>query len=366
MKILIFLIAFSLTISYGKEALSQGEEKVDEMIDILNAILPPNPHRQIQLDEKSGKLFIRDTPSNHKIIGQIIKTLDEERAQIDIETRFVEFKLTDSDEIGINWGSTFLWYDWGPAPDVSPVPPESVPGRKVPRWRFRGINPTTGSVDDLIRFTTTTTTGMDLSIAKLNTNKLDLFIHALEKEGKANLLSSPKVTTISGRAADIQITTKHPYIEKEKVTYQQYQSGGQTFVLTLVEQTKADVVLGIKLNVTPTVGKAGIINLDLKPKVEVLLERLHTFEHVSANLGWPVVDTRGCETQVRIKNGETVVLGGLIEDDHKVDVKKVPVLGDIPLLGNLFRNRYVYRIKRNLLIFVTATLINPRGEAVFK
>lgn len=355
------IIIFFSTLSYQGEALAQeeagaeGEGIGQSVVDILKDVLLPNPKRIMELDEKTGRLFIQDTPSNHKMIDQIIKALDKEPSQIDIETRFVELKLTDSDEFGFNWGSTFVWYDW--------VGPTDVPGGRDYKWRFRGIDPATQTLGNLITFSTATTGGLDLSIAKLNTNQLDLFLHALERADKANLLSSPKITTIGGQLANIQITTTTPYVEDVDITVEQYESGGTTFFLTRYDWKMNETVLGIKLEVKPTVGEAGIITLELHPEVEVLADRLSIFTSSGqSDLGWPVVDTRSCQTTVQVKSGETVVMGGLMDDDYKVYDRKVPVLGDIPLLGNLFKNKYTVRIKKNLLIFVTATLVNPSGE----
>ena len=76
------------------------------------------------------------------------------------------------------------------------------------------------------------------------------------------------------------------------------------------------------------------------------------------DMGWPVIDTRTAQTTVYVKSGETIILGGLIADDIKLYKRKVPLLGDIPFLGKLFRYKYEIREKKNLLIFVTATVLN--------
>ena len=324
-----------------------GEGVGQSIVDILKDVLPYNPDRTIELQESLGKLIIRDTPSNQKIVSDIIKALDIEPAQIEIETRFVEFKLTDTDEFGFNWGNTFIWYDW--------VDPKGVGGDY--KWRVRGINPATRTLGDIITFATSTSTGLDLSIAKLNTTQLDLFLHALEKAEKANLLSSPKITTIGGQLANIQIITTTPYISDLNIVQ-------ETGKADRVKYTIDEVTLGIKLEVKPTVGEANIITLELHPEVDALVTRLNIFDFTPVGMGWPVVDTRSATTTVQVKSGETVIMGGLMDDDHKVYDSKVPVLGDIPLLGNLFKNKYTVRIKKNLLIFVTATLVSPSGEVI--
>ena len=345
-----FLILVLFLINSVFVNITFSQEEVDEeigqsIIDILKDVLPHNPDRIMELDEKTGSLIIQDTPSNQKIVGEVIKALDREPPQVDIETRFVELKLTDTDEFGVNWGNTFVWYDW--------TSPKGVGGDY--KWRMRGLDPSTRAIGNLITFATTTSVGLDLSIAKLNTANLDLFLHALEKSDKANLLSSPRVTTIGGQLANIQIVTTVPYISDDDIDT----------TTNVHDITMDEISLGIKLEVTPTVGEAGIITLVLRTEVEVLADRLTIFANAAIDdLGWPVVDTRSLKTTVQVKSGETVILGGLMNDDDKVYNKKVPLLGDVPLLGNLFRHKYVARVKKNLLIFVTATLVSPSGEVI--
>ena len=140
------------------------------------------------------------------------------------------------------------------------------------------------------------------------------------------------------------------------------------------EYTIEEKMTGITLEVTPYVtGGSDIISLDIHPEVSNLVARRAIFVGDSANpftseaappalMGWPVIDTRTAQTSLTVSSGETVVLGGFVHDDDTVTNKKVPFLGDIPFVGELFKYKYKDRTKKNLVIFLTATLVTAEGE----
>lgn len=318
---------------------------------ILEKSLPPNPDRVIKVDPRTGTIVVRDTPSNQRKIADILKDIDIGPQQITIESRFVELKLTDLSELGINWGNSFRWYQF-----TSGAPPGQ---RDVAKMITGGQTP--GSQGNLVNFSNTTGQGLSFQLSRLTPVELDLIIHALAQNDKANLLSSPKVTTINGQKANIQIVRSVPYITE--VTLENMGSASQP--IWRYDYTVAEEEVGISLVVTPRVGEdSKIITLELEPEVEVLACRLVFIAGTSENLGWPVIDRRNAKTTLMVQSGETVVMGGLLDDRDTVTNQKVPLLGDIPLLGNLFRHQYTTRTKKNLLIFVTASLINPAGEEI--
>lgn len=354
--ILLFLLSWSFSFSLGlaqEEEYKTGQEVGPSIKDILEKSLPPNPDRTIKIDPKTGTVVVRDTPSNQKRIEKILKDIDIGPQQISIESRFVELKNTDLTDIGVNWGNSFLWYSF---PSGTPV------GQRGNRVTEVTGGQTPGSQGNLVIFPPLITEGLSLSIARLKPVQLDIIINALAKNDKANLLSSPKVTTINGQKANIQITRSVPYISAVKVS----NVGSASAPIWQYDYTVAEEEVGITLIVTPRVGEdSKIITLELEPEVEVLSCRL-TFIVTNEDLGWPIIDRRNSKTTVMVQSGETVVLGGLIDDRDDKTLQKVPILGDLPLLGNLFRRYYNQRIKKNLLIFVTASLINPEGAEILE
>jgi len=125
-------------------------------------------------------------------------------------------------------------------------------------------------------------------------------------------------------------------------------------------------ITGVSLEVTPTVIEGSdVITLEIHPEVTKLSQQVPITQSTCfpTDLGWPIIDTRSIQTSVMVRNGGTILLGGLIQDSDENTVKrKIPFLGDIPLIGNLFRYEYEKREKKNLVVFLTVHLIDTQGE----
>jgi general secretion pathway protein D len=206
-------------------------------------------------------------------------------------------------------------------------------------------------------------------------------LRALAEQGKANLLSSPKITTIAGQMANIQVVRTQPYVSDFTLE----NIGTAEDPIWSYKLTLAEKPIGIFLEATPYVTEgSNTITLDLHPEVSILKDQVSIstlttsgetgqLGNVTAtdavplipdSLGWPVVDVRTAQTSVVVDSGQTIVLGGMIKDEETITKMKVPVLGDIPVLGKAFQYDYKNQRKKNLLIFITASIINARGEAV--
>ena len=202
-----------------------------------------------------------------------------------------------------------------------------------------------------------------------------LFRSALAQKKSTDLLSAPRITTISGNAAQIRIVQEFIY----PTEYEPPQVSENKITPPIPSGFKTREV-GVLLNVTPQVGADGYtINLTLIPEVSEFLGFIdyspgsvtetgpsNTVTTVPFKIQQPLFASRNVTTSVVVWDGQTVVLGGLMREDiNKVD-DKIPFLGDIPFIGRLFRSKVDSRSKRNLLIFVTANLIDPAGNKVHK
>jgi type II secretory pathway component GspD/PulD (secretin) len=319
--------------------------------DYLEMALPPHPGRKIVLDPNTGLLTITDTPSNHKLIRELIKEFDIGVPQVMIEARFVEVSMTDVRELGIQW----YWQKEGATGSREYLHTGDI------AWGLEDEAGTYLSFPQQDR-------GLDLRIGKIaSAGELRAYLHALEQKGKANLLSAPQVTTHSGQTANMQVSKTFPYVAS--VTLEN--KGTSEFPTWVLTQHFEEVSIGISLDVVPHVAAKGdLITLDLHPIVNELITQRSIkptvegvdYPGVPDEVGWPVIDTRSTQTSIIIRSGQTIVLGGFIKEDDKTYTRKVPLLGDIPLLGNLFKYDYVNKEKRNLLIFITAKLITEDGE----
>ena len=245
---------------------------------------------------------------------------------------------------------------------------------------------------------------------------LSVILHMLSQRTDTDLLSAPKVVTKSGQQAIIKVVTEYIYPQDYDVTIESSGSssgswggsggGGTSQILAMVEPQNFTMrEVGVILDVTPEVTAEGsMINLDLKPEVvdeptwhdygmkvpksnnqtgsglniadlvqysEEELAKILGFndaieeqQYYTVPMEQPFFHRRMIETHLSIYNGATVVMGGLITEERKAMDDKVPFLGDIPFIGRLFRSRSEWSSKRNLLIFVTARLVDPRGRKV--
>lgn len=261
------------------------------------------------VDEANNALIITAIPMSLEEIARLLKNLDRVPQQVLIEAKLVEVALDNQISMGVDWSnsSTDGNSDYG----------SSLTGPVGETGWFRFGRVTSDYV-------------------------FSSFISAIAKKGKAKVLSDPKIATLNNKPAVINITSQVPYKTQT--------------VAAGTPPTVTDVIVyltvGITLKVTPTINSDGRISMYINPKVEQ-----PSASYPAEKFAAPGIDTRSVETNVIVRNGETIVIGGLIHDTQSDVVTKVPLLGDIPLLGYLFRRKSVIRQRMELLIFVTPKVI---------
>ncbi|MBD1564648.1 type IV pilus secretin PilQ [Vibrio sp. S12_S33] len=284
----------------------------------------------ISVDERTNSLLIRELPDNISVIRHIIAALDIPVKQVQIEARIVAVNEGNLDELGVRWGFTSTNGD-------------NTVGGSIESNLFQAglLNESTLPVDDFLNVnlaaTSTNASSIAFQVAKLGSDLLlDLELSALQRESKAEIISSPRLITTNKKPAYIEQGTEIPYLESS--------SSGATSV------SFKKAVLSLK--VTPQITPDNRLVLDLS----VTQDR--PGEVVKTGTGEAVaINTQRIGTQVLVNNGETVVLGGIFQHSISNTVDKVPLLGDLPLLGVLFRRSYEQVGKSELLIFVTPKVV---------
>ena len=212
-----------------------------------------------------------------------------------------------------------------------------------------------------------------LALAGIFTNpQFQVVLRALNQKKGIDVLSAPKVTTKSGSSATVEVIREFRYPSEYEPPQVPQTTGSGTQPITPATPTSFEMrPVGVRLEVEPTVGSDNYtIDLRLVPEVTefegfinygspILNRGVVVTENV---INYPVFSERKVETSVSIYDGQTVVLGGLMREDVQKVNDKTPLLGDIPMAGALFRSQSDQHIKRNLVIFVTATLIDPAGQ----
>ncbi len=340
----------------------------------VDAGVPFPEGTSIKYQPSLNLLLVANTAENLEKFEDILKQLNVIPFQVEIEARFVEIGQTDLEELGMEW---LLTDDWKIAQDASGG--AAVPLSARQRIQVNKNNLTKGLRefgDDSGETTPGGSLGSVLSISSILTNpELTVILHALERRSGANLLSAPKVTTKSGANAEIKVV-------KEIIYPTEWETGGGALgqqVATAVVLTPASFETrdtGVILNVTPVVGPDGYtIDLTMMPQVVELADWINygsavidpqTLQPITMNNPQPIFHSRSIQTSISIWDGQTVVMGGLITENEATTEDKIPFLGDIPLLGYFFKTKTSKSIKRNLLIFVSANLVDPAGNRINK
>jgi len=287
---------------------------------------PLSTHGSASVDNATNSLWIRDTVEQQNKITAFIRKLDKPIAQILIEARIVSIDQNMEKEIGAKFGST-----------------QTQAVNKLIKHQLR--NKLNNSNTDLLQYLTmdlpitgitpaTKAVSLGLRLMRLGQNSfLDLELSALENEGAAQVISTPHLITADQQTAFIEAGAEIPYQEKAS-------SGGTNVIFK-------KAVLSLK--VTPRIMPDERIVLDLK----VNQDQPSTFMAVDA----PTIKARGIKTQVIVKNGETVVLGGIYEYSQSKIEQRVPFLGTLPIIGRLFRLTKSNSRRSELLIFLTPTIL---------
>lgn len=186
-------------------------------------------------------------------------------------------------------------------------------------------------------------------VAKLVETDVTVAIRALERVGKLDVLSRPYILTSDNQMASIIVGQQVPRITNTRVT-----DTGQTINTIQYED------IGIILNVTPHINPDGLVIMDVIPEISSIIPGVTV--PISENVNAPVFAKRSAQTRVAIQNGQTIVIGGLMEDRKTETTRKVPLLGDIPLLGQLFRRDEKLKAKTELLIFLTPHVAHEPGQ----
>ncbi|MGL5452452.1 MAG: type IV pilus secretin PilQ [Aeromonas sp.] len=287
-----------------------------------------SPRGAVSVDERTNVLVVKDTAEVISSIRRMLDILDIPVKQVVIEARMVTIDDGFDEALGVRWGVT---KNDGHGNSTS----GSIEGNDSSNGT--GV---AGSVDDRMNVNLPVTNAagtLAFQVARLaDGTLLDLELSALEKESKAEIIASPRVTTANQKPALIEQGTEIPYVESS--------SSGATSV------TFKKAVLSLK--VTPQITPDNRVILDLTVTQDTKGETVPTGTGDAVS-----INAQSITTQVLVNNGETLVLGGIYQQTIKSDVTKVPLLGDIPGLGVLFRKTTSENKKRELLIFVTPRIV---------
>jgi len=330
-----------IKVSYAKaedlmNLISESTSNVDSEYGLLSE------RGSVTIDERTNTLLVTDTVEKIIQIQELVTDLDYAVRQVQIESRIVIASSEFAHELGVRFGVTYL----NPGSNIGVI---AADGRATDIVN-PAINPRDDGLLDVpaypnryqVNLPAPSANAATIGLSFLTGNVLlDLELSALEAEGEGEVISTPRIVTANQAEAFIQ--------QGVEIPYEQSTSSGATAV-----QFKEAV---LELKVTPLITPDNRVQMDLNIKQDTVGEIYQTSRGGSV----PSIDTRELETQVLVANGDTVVLGGIFQDEALSREEKVPWLGDIPGVGALFRRRANESKKRELLIFVTPSIVEDRA-----
>ena len=296
----------------------------------------------IQADPTTNTLIITANETTYRNLRNIIDQLDARRAQVYVESLIVEVSANTAAEFGVQWAG---------------LSGNSTGGMRVgvlTGFSAGGNNLATQATSILGKDQTALPLGNGINVAafkQLNGQlTLGALARALENNTKANILSMPNLITLDNEEARIIVGQNVPFITGQFTTPA---SGGGAGVNPFQTIERRDI--GLSLRVRPQISEGGTV------KMAIYQETSNIQESTSSGL---ITSKRSIDTNVLVDNGQIIVLGGLIEDTLSDSVEKIPLLGDLPLLGYLFRYQTKKRGKTNLMVFLRPTVIRSNNDSV--
>jgi type IV pilus assembly protein PilQ len=279
----------------------------EEMSKAVEKTLTKRGH--IEVDKRTNALLITDITERLDQCEGMVRSLDTRTPQVEIVARLVDVDVSATRDLGVKWG-------------------------------LHGVDVFDAGVSENFDVNAADVTG-PAGVVRVGTVKpfgsIDATLQALETQNKANIISNPRITTVNNREASVVVGKQIPLIV-------------QDFAGNAVTQM---TTIGIKLNVTPHINVGNKITMDVHPEVSDLAAQ-------ATVQGGIIINTTMADTRVMVNDGETAVIGGLIRSNESSTKRGIPILMDIPLLGNLFRSSSTTNAKRELLIFVTPKILGDQ------
>ncbi len=291
----------------------------------------------IQADEGTNALIITAPPDQFRSLQAVIAKLDIPRAQVLVETIIAEVSLDRKRELGVEWivDGTSGGSSSGMAP--------------IGTIDFGGISGLAGSIASAKAGKgVTLSSGLAMVVGNIGGAGTDFgaLLRALTSDGSTNVLSTPNIVTMDNEEAEIVVGENRPFVTGSFTST----GGGSTPTNPFQTIKREDV--GLKLKVRPQINEGSAVKLEIEQEISSVSQ--------DSELG-PYTNKRSIKTSVMVDNGKILVLGGLIDEKMDVREQRVPLLGDIPVLGWLFRYNNTIKVKRNLMVFMRPVILRDNA-----
>jgi type IV pilus secretin PilQ/predicted competence protein len=316
---------------------------------------------------KSKTLLISDTDSAlDRIVNQILPKIDRKPRQVLIEAKIMEVNVDKLKDIGFDYGTGSTSAENGAmhavtldktgsavtsAGALSSISSSVIPSAFGPK--ASGATGISGKYPYNL--------GLELMFQKLTGTQFEVIMHALEEDVKTNTLSAPRILTLDNQEASMLVGYHTPILKAE------VSSDSTSGTSKLTQSLDYYQEIGIRLNVVPQISQEGYINMIIHPSITSTSSPVSATSYsgtANSTISYPVIDVREVQTQILMRDGETIVIGGLLKDVKTTGKSGMPFLSKIPFLGILFTRETVDVSKVDLLIFITARIIDDDQSAV--
>jgi MSHA type pilus biogenesis protein MshL len=341
-------------VGYGSSSINlTANNPVDfwkELKTELAALLSEPGRQSLAVNMTAGLIQITDRPSVLKKVERYLKGVDKSvHRQVDIDVKLYSVTLNNQFQFGIDWVHVAEAYG-GVMGFGGSTLPSAIGGQQLQDSALGGLNRNIGD---------TTPGGNPATLVFKNFNT-SAAVNALESQGKVEVISKPRVRTLNNQTALIKVGEDKPFFNTSTVVQQTGTGGPLTSENTII----TSVTIGTILSLTPQISDDDWISLDISPVLTSLISTVYAPEVGGSTSGAstsgttaPDLETKQASSLVRVRDGTTVVLGGLIQTTAAKNQTKVPLLGDIPYLGKLFTGTFEYKQKEELVIFVTPHIV---------
>jgi len=308
---------------------------------------------------RSKILIVSDIPPALERVRNVIADIDIRPKQVLIETRIIEASKDKLRDFGFDWGTGITGAGGATSTTLSTQtitknlagdPQEKAGGNILGSQVKPAIfAPKASGISGTYPYNL----GTSLLFQKLSGIRFEALIHALEEDVKVNTLSAPRILALNNQEATILVGTRYPILKQDTVAT----TGNPVVNLTLDYYQD----IGIQLNVIPQIGADNTINMVIHPAVTSYTNTLGT------NVQYPILEIREAETRILMKDGETIVIGGLLKDVKNKEITGIPIVKDLPYFGKFFSRETVDTEKIDLIVFITAHIVeesNLTGEEI--
>ncbi len=314
---------------------------------------------EIEPSIKSKTLIITDTDSIiDRIKTNILPKIDRKPKQVLVEARIMEVNKDKLKDFGLDYGIGQTGAEGGVITTANTNSLTSKSGAAVTtlggRMLGSKISPTNFDKKFGVSGTEPFDSGLELLLKKVTGKQFEVIMHALEEDVHANTLSAPRIVTLDNQEASILVGYHTPILKSD------VSSDSTTGTSKLTQTLDYYQEIGIRLNVVPQVSEEGYINMIIHPSVTsstINVGAKSVTGNITITTDYPIIEVREAQTQILMKDGETIVIGGLLKDVQTRGTSGIPFLSKIPFLGALFQRETIDNSKVDLLIFITAHVV---------